>query len=234
MAARCCGSPASHYLHHSVNHRVTAHDACMWPVRRSSSLYRCSFHEVAPCWYLREENKHIMPVEGTPGYSHNLSKPLKPPDKTSTYKTVLYRESVCVGVLNCRCLRGLVESLENYYCCCCMLIASEWHLIRLLLALQEVPARCINLLLIKRCSHHCVDDCRSTFIQRHLGQQENREMIFGQKDFKKSLPFGYQFFFIILHGNDYIFATNGFPQVRLRMWSTCVYRWAVVTHLGDW
>lgn len=69
-------SPFSHYHHYSVNHRVTA---LMILGVTSSHRCRCSFPEVG----LREENKHIKSSEGTPCYSHLLSKCTTPTLLTS-------------------------------------------------------------------------------------------------------------------------------------------------------
>lgn len=80
-----------------------------------------------------------------------------PPTKPRPVKLWRSRGRGSVGVSSCVCLRELVKSLEDHYCCWCMLIAFEWHLIRLLLSLQEAAALCINVLLIRRCSERWVN-----------------------------------------------------------------------------
>lgn len=102
----------------------------------------------------RGQTYHIASVDTllfstSPSHSGPLTKP-------RPIKLWRNRGRGSVGVSSCLCLRDSFESLEDHYCCWCMLIAFEWHLIRLLLSLQEA-ALCINLLLIRSRSKRCVN-----------------------------------------------------------------------------
>lgn len=119
-----------------------------------SSVYRCSFPQVASWWSWwkgtntsRRQRGHLAIIPSSPA-TQALWQNYNPQNR---------RVRVCmrVGVSSCVCLAGLVRMFR--YCCWCVLIAFEWHLVRVLLSLQEAAAHCINLQLITSGARYCGD-----------------------------------------------------------------------------
>lgn len=85
------GSPSSHFLHRCVNHRVSSRDAYTWPIW-SGLCIMLLISSSGTLVVLREENKHIVLVEGT-----QPLQPLKLHDKTcKTSECACASLSACV------------------------------------------------------------------------------------------------------------------------------------------
>ncbi len=143
-------------LHHLIFHTTVSArgSALMLLVRdllEAASLYiAADFLKWRPvCANKREQTYHASRAD-TLLFSQT-PQPTQAPRKTTSCEAA-EREREFVYVCVC---------VEDCCCCCCVLI--EWHLIRLLLSLQEAAARCINLQLIMK-----VFSLVCEFLQKHI------------------------------------------------------------------